>query len=579
MYSAYLLLLSLAVGINSILIGVLYRSNQKNSTIASLIILLVQVNVWFTPKILTNALHANSILFETLSRISSLGYIFVPVTFLVFALSYSMYHKVFRVFSFWVLLLLPPLFFLYLSWTSNLVGVHDAQRALLYSWGYETPTGKLWPYYMFWYDSVMFAALCVLGYNYHRLVDHYRKRQTLYIILVVIAPLVVATITTGILPLFNIFVFPVGLILTCAMTIIGVSAIYQYGWFMVTPLTILSSINHVIITVDNKGNVIQMNPYSEKMLQVKTSQVIGRPLEKILFVKDKKKKNTNVFSNLLQPVVTRGKSIMLDTYSILNRNNNLFATKGSITPIFSDKSGVVGANIFLRDATKETEKLRQKDDYFSMLSHELKTPITSIKAYSELLLARLAESPNNNRDLVMKINNNLDGLTRRIDDFLELSRLTSGKFKLDREIIEVDDFVKGIVDTMKITYKKRKIYLTGSTRSIVFADKVRIEQVIINFITNALKFSPKDKEIIVALAVNPAYITVTVKDFGIGINPKFQKRIFDRFFQIDTSSNGGGIGMGLFIASSIVKSHNGKIWVESGIGKGSSFSFSLPTTT
>jgi PAS domain S-box-containing protein len=580
MYSAYLLLLSLAIIINAFLIAILYHSSQKNSTIASLIILLIQVNVWFTPKLLTNALHIQGQLFEHLSRISALGYIFVPVTFLVFALSYAMYYKLLSNYSFWLLLMAPPIFFLYLSWTSDLVGVHDSTLAVPYPWGYETPAGNYWSYYMLWYDVAMLVGIGVLVNNYRRLVDQLRKRQALYIILAVIIPLVTATVTTGILPLFNIFVFPVGLILAMAMTIIGVTVIYRYGWFVVTPLNILSSINEIIITVDNKGNIIQMNPYSEKMLQIRNPQVIGEPLEKVLVMKDSNRKNINIFTRLLLPVMNKRKSIMLDAYAVLNKSNNLFATVGSITPIFSDKQGVIGATIFLRDASNEKEREKKKEDYFSMLSHELKTPLSSIKAYSQLLVKRMTKDNEKNMDIVRGISSNVDGLNRRINDFLELSRLTSGKFKLDREVIVLDEFVQGVIENMKVTYKDRKIFLQGLTHSMVFVDKTRIEQVITNFITNAVKFSDNNKHVIVELSSDEKSITVYVKDFGKGIHPKFQKKVFDRFFQIeDFPQEKTGLGMGLFIASTIIRAHNGKIWVESEMGKGSTFYFSLPINT
>lgn len=580
MYVAYLLLLGFGIIVNSYLIILLYGNRQKNFTVVSLMLLLIQVNIWFIPKVLTNLMHAQGHLFETLSRISALGYIFVPVTFLIFCLLYGLHYKIFQYIYFWILLLIPPLIFLYLSWTSNTVGVHEASLATFYPWGYETPTGPLWSIYMFWYDSIMLVAIGLLVYNYHTLVDHIRKRQSFYIILAVVIPLLVATITTGVLPLFNIFVFPVGLILAFMMTIIGVTIIYHYGLFEVTPFAILSSLNHVIITVDNHGNVLQMNPYSEELLQVKLPHIVGKPLEKYLLVKDKKNKASNIFRDLVSPVISKGKSKIVDTYSILNKNKQLFATSASITPIFSEDDGVVGANIFLRDNRQELEREKQKNDYFSILSHELKTPITSIKAYTELLLKVMPQQNEKNRQYVKKIDHNLNRLTRLINDSLELSRLTSGKFNINRQFFEIDEFIRGIVETLTLNYKDRALRIHGEGKCVVFADKDRIEQVIINFITNAIKFSAEDKEIIIHLYSDAKNITIGVQDFGRGIDTKYHKRIFDRFYQVDSSnnSNKGGLGIGLYIAGVIIKAHGGKIWVESQIGKGSTFYFSLPTS-
>lgn len=578
MYSTYLLFLLAATSSNTVLVVALLRHSQKNSTIISLIILLIQVNIWFVPKLLTNASHAHGMLFETLSRISALGYIFVPVTFLFFSLSYVMYYTVFRNVYFWFFLFVIPIIFLYLSWTSDLVGVHDAGTATLYPWGYETPTGPLWPLYMLWYDSIMLIATGILIYNYRTLVDEIKKRQALYLILAVVVPLIVATITTGILPIFNIFVFPVGLILAFMMTIIGVFVVYRYDWFVVTPFAILSSISHSIITVDNNGNVIQMNPYSEKVLRVRLPHVMGKPLEKILLVKRKKTARANLFRNLLRPVLRQGKSMPLDTYAILNQNYQVFAATGSITPIYSERKGIIGANVFLRDATADKEREKRKDDYFSMMSHELKTPITSIKAYSQLLLTRMSTDHEKNREIVKKISSHSDSLTRRVNDFLELSRLTSGKFTLQREYFQIDDFVLNTVETLRIAFKHRTISIHGKTDCVIFADKDRFEQVLINLLTNAMKFSEEHSEIMVILHADSKQSIVGVRDFGRGINPKYHKKIFSRFFQIGSAQEKGkgGLGIGLFLATLIMQAHSGKIWVESKPAQGSTFYISFP---
>lgn len=577
MYVTYLLLLGLAILGNCLLIFLLHRHGQKNLVTILLIILLLLVIIWFAPKFLTNSLHPKGEIFEILSRIAALGYIFVPPVFITFTLAYTGYNRILQRFFYWFLLLLPAFIFLFLSWTTESVGVHQYERAHLYEWGYETPTGYLWTIYMFWYDAIMFIAINILIYNYFKIDDKSKKRQMFYIILAVLIPLVVGSITTGILPLFDIFIFPIGLILLNIMAIAGVSIIYRYGWFTVSPLTILSSLNLAIITVDQNSNIIQMNPYSEKMLGIRAPKATGKSVEKVLFVHDRKKRKSNQFGKLLTPVLDKGKSMTFDAFSVLNKKREVFASAISITPIYSDKS-IVGANIFLRDTTKEQLRDQLKDDYIGMMSHELKTPITSIKAYNQLLMAQFQNTSDKKRDLVMRIDDQLDRLSALINDFFELSRMQKGKLKLDREFFGIDDFIKGLIELLNITYSPRKFVISGSTNRVVFADKVKIEQTMVNLITNAIKFSPPDKEIVIHLiALNSKSVTIGVQDFGDGIDPRYKKKVFDRFFQVkNTTSTQSGLGIGLFIAQTIVHEHGGKIWVDSSVGKGSTFYFSLP---
>ncbi len=572
----YLFLLALAILINSVLFFLLFRYSQKNSAIVSLIILLALINIWFAPKFIINAFHPSALVFETLSRIAALGYIFVPPIFLVFTLSYGMYNKIFHTLSFWTFLIVPAFFFLYLSWTTNLIGVHDPNTAVLYDWGYETPTGELWSYYISWYEGIMALALSVLFYHYLHLQDNSKKRQLFSIILAVVIPFFVTTITTGLLPMFNIFIFPIGLILLNLMTIVGVTIIYRYGWFVITPFSVLANINHAIISVDQEGMIMQMNPSSEKILRAKASQTNGRMLEKMVYLQDIKKKKRYQFNQILKPVFDKGRSLTYDNFEIVNRRSQVFYHTISISPIYQEKD-IVGANIFLQDTSREKEREKQRDDILKMMSHEIKTPITSIKAYNQLLLKEFSHSSDRKKQLAINMDNQLNRLTRLIQDFMELTQLQSGKLKMKRELFELDPFVVGLVETMKVTYKTRKFKLKGSSHCAIFADKDRIEQLFINFITNAIKYSEEDKPINILISRNESHVTIGVQDFGLGISTKYQKKIFNPFFRIEGRDRGNaGLGIGLFIASMVARANDGKVWFESEEGVGSVFYCSLP---
>ncbi len=259
----------------------------------------------------------------------------------------------------------------------------------------------------------------------------------------------------------------------------------------------------------------------------------------------------------------------------MDRKRQLYPYNISITPIYLNKQ-IIGANVILRDTKNEPEKERVKEDYLSVLSHELKTPVTSLKVYNQLLLRNLQNKDDKNLHIAAKMNSELDRVKRLVQNFYDISRVQSGKMSLEKEFFGIDDFINDLVETLRLTYKNRKIRVDGSTGSLVYADKDKIEQVVINLINNAIKYSPSHEEITILLKRNGRKITVGVKDHGVGIPKKFQKRIFERFYQIKADKKNGGLGVGLYIASTIIKFHQGQIWVESKVGKGSTFYFSLP---
>lgn len=578
MHITYLVLLGLSVVINSILLVIFYRHSQKNTTTLSLFTLLALVNIWFLPKFLTNAFHPTNEIFENLSRISALGYIFVPSTLLIFALSFGFYINLLHRLSFWLLLYIPPLIFLFLSWSSDLVGVHSYETAMRYAWGYETPTGPLWGFYMFWYDLMVLASVLVLTRYYKTMIDQTKRKQALYFIFAITIPLAINTFTVGVLPIFGIFLFPIGLLLIDIVTVVGIALIIRYNWLEVSPSIILSNLNQAILTVDTKGRIIQTNQFAEKLLKRNNLDMKGTSLEKILIVKDNDKRKSNHCMQLVNLVLSRGKSMTFDSFSVLLNGKHEFTDTVSITPIYEGNS-VIGANVFLQDTRKEKEREKLKDDYFSMLFHELKSPMTSIKAYNQVLAGRFSDTTIENKRLFINMDKQLDRLTRLINDFFELSKLQSGKITLKKEFFGVDDFVQDVIETMQITHKKRKFILKGHSNSVVYADKDKIEQILLNFITNALKFSPDDGEIIIHLAADPLKVTIGVQDYGKGIHPKFHKKIFERFFQIEQNAKQkNGLGIGLAITSAIVKAHAGRVWVNSKLGKGSTFYFTLPVS-
>ena len=228
----------------------------------------------------------------------------------------------------------------------------------------------------------------------------------------------------------------------------------------------------------------------------------------------------------------------------------------------------------------EMKAQEQLKDYFiSMASHELKTPLTSIKGYVQILMTIHEKS----EDLFLKkslntIDRQINKLTNLIADLLDLSKIKIGSLSLNKEQFSIKDLIVDITDQISQIYPDSKITIPDPIDQIILADKERIGQVLINFLTNAIKYSSSSNEIMVNAMIADENIIISVIDSGIGISKVNQDKIFERFFRVEGKNQNTfpGFGIGLFISSDIIKKHNGKIGVNSQPGKGSEFYFSIP---
>jgi signal transduction histidine kinase len=220
---------------------------------------------------------------------------------------------------------------------------------------------------------------------------------------------------------------------------------------------------------------------------------------------------------------------------------------------------------------------QKKDEFIGIASHELKTPLTSAKGFLELL--------NNNNQLdpqtklfVQKALNSTNKLQDLIYDLLDVSKIQAGQLQLNIKEFDIDKLIGECIHEVQIGTAVHNIIKEGGmVNSVIFADRNRIEQVILNLLSNAVKYSPKGGRIIVHAKRTESKIIVSVKDFGIGMPMSELEKIFDRFYRSKQKESGAaGFGLGLYICAQIIKRHNGKIWVESEAGNGSIFYFELP---
>jgi len=229
------------------------------------------------------------------------------------------------------------------------------------------------------------------------------------------------------------------------------------------------------------------------------------------------------------------------------------------------------------EATREL--LIKKDEFISIASHELKTPITSLKAALQIIERASAKGENIQAvdSFIHKAIKQVDKLTDLIKDLLDVTKIQSGKLTLRKEKFQLDVLIRECVEEQQNSAKKHQLTIEGDTGVIVNADKNRIEQVLVNLISNAIKYSPDSDKVVITLTQSENVVKVSVTDFGIGIAKDKLPLIFDRFYRVDESSQRyAGLGLGLYISAEIIQRHGGHISIESTIGKGSTFWFIIP---
>nr|MBC7611539.1 PAS domain S-box protein [Pseudopedobacter sp.] len=246
-----------------------------------------------------------------------------------------------------------------------------------------------------------------------------------------------------------------------------------------------------------------------------------------------------------------------------------------------DKDGIIqmwiGTSTDIHDI-KEMDD--QKDFFISMASHELKTPITSVKGYVQLLQSKYKKSDDVFLTNALSILNKQVGtLSSLITDLLDVSKIKSGSLLLKKTTFKINELVEDVIGEIQNINTKHQIIFCAEADAEVFADRENITQVLVNFLTNAIKYSPDSLNVDVKSSLEDNnMVKITVTDKGIGLNEEDRKKVFERFYRVEGKNEKTfpGFGIGLFIASEIIKKHEGLIGVDSKFGKGSSFYFLLP---
>jgi PAS domain S-box-containing protein len=265
-------------------------------------------------------------------------------------------------------------------------------------------------------------------------------------------------------------------------------------------------------------------------------------------------------------------------FRIITAKGNVKWISTSAKVMFENNKPVrmLGATV---DITRRKFLEGQKDVFIGMASHELKTPVTSIKAYGQVLQHMFEKEGNETAVAYMqKMDKQVNKLTSLIGDLLDVTKIQSGRLVVQEEEYDLAALVNEIVADMQLTSAHHTIIKKSDGPIMMYGDKERTGQVITNLISNAIKYSPRGGDIIITTTVGEKDVTVCVQDFGIGISAGHINKVFEQFFRVsgDGDHTYPGLGLGLYICGEIIKRQGGKIWAESTKGEGSSFYFSLP---
>ena len=327
----------------------------------------------------------------------------------------------------------------------------------------------------------------------------------------------------------------------------------------------------VLILDPRTRKILDANPFMEELLGYPREELIGKELFEIGLHKDEQA-NQDAFRKLQENHYIRYEDLSLKTKTGERREIEVVANLYE-----EEDKPIIQYNI--RDISARKKLERQKDEFISIASHELKTPVTSLKGFLNLLQRRLA-SHEDEKELhyLARMNAQVHKLTKLINDLLDISKMQTGQLVYREEHFDLDALVQEIVENIQETTQTPHLLLEGLTQAEAFGDRDRIGQVLINLLNNAIKYSPQASTVVVRVAKDQNNTLVSVQDFGIGIAKEHLQKIFERFYQVTDPEERTypGLGIGLYISLEIVKRHGGQIWVESKKGEGTTFHFTLP---
>ncbi len=321
-----------------------------------------------------------------------------------------------------------------------------------------------------------------------------------------------------------------------------------------------------VLVIDSEENILFMNPFFKDSFLIRETTSVNTVAD---IIRD---------HTLLEAIekTLRSKDNNPEKVTMEGKNGEILEVR-LVHFVEESIRGLIG---FFHDITEEKRVEAIKRDFVANVSHELRTPLASIKGYAETLLDGAMDDRETLKNFLSIIDKHANRMTALIDDLLILSKLESQQMPLKLEEVDIKVLIHGVIHGLEKNAKDKGLKLIGDVQKglpKIMTDKVRLEQVIVNLIDNALKYT-NHGEVRVKACIEGENLRVDVEDSGTGIPEKDLARIFERFYRVDKgrSRDLGGTGLGLAIVKHIIQAHNGKIWVQSLPGKGTTFTFTIP---
>lgn len=347
---------------------------------------------------------------------------------------------------------------------------------------------------------------------------------------------------------------------------------------------IIESSGDAIISKSLDGYVTSWNAGAQQIFGYTESEVIGRPISFLI-------PPSHIFEeDIIITNIRKGIKVEhLETIRIAKDGREI-PVSITVSPIKNKEGVIIGASKIARDISKskraeeDNAKLyaeirdlnTKKDEFIGLASHELKTPLTSMKGFLQIL--ERSQTIEANKVFIYKALRQLNKISGLVTDLLDVSKIQAGKLHLNYETLDFMSLLHDCIELVQFANDSHRIDVKSNFLILpIQADEQRIEQVIVNLLSNAIKYSPTADLVEINVRKNDTELIVGIKDFGFGISKDIYEHVFSRFYRAENvASHISGLGIGLFLSKEIIERHQGKMWIDSELGQGSEFFFSLP---
>ncbi|MCL5025846.1 MAG: PAS domain S-box protein [Chloroflexi bacterium] len=342
----------------------------------------------------------------------------------------------------------------------------------------------------------------------------------------------------------------------------------------------LASIADGLLIYNATGEIIRMNAAAENTLGYSQADLEKPVLERLATLHAETPDGTPLQEDELPPLrALRGETVRGLVLVIHPPSGRKVWVSLSAAPIRTPNGRILGAVLIFTDITALHDLQEEQEEYISLISHDLRTPLTSLQGHAQLLQRMLSKSDADDRELrsVEAIIRGARRMNAMIQDLVDTARLEAGHLELKKQPTSLEHFMYGLLERATGAVDAQRIRMeVPAGLSPVLADPNRLERIVMNLLSNALKYSPAESTVLVTAESRDGEATVSIADQGEGIAPEDLPHIFERFYRARSAREAQGAGLGLYITKMLVEAHGGRIWVRSELGKGSTFYFTLP---